>query len=66
MTDGTRVSAGEEGESAREQAAVLGRVQAGASADECGREWAARLGRTRGREGNRPEFVFVFLFENYV
>jgi hypothetical protein len=43
--------------------AVLGqaRVRAGVSARAC--ERAARLGRTGGREGNRPEFVLFFFFE---
>jgi hypothetical protein len=27
--------------------------------------WAARLGWTGGRKENRPEFDFVFLFQNY-
>jgi hypothetical protein len=64
MTSGGCVSARER-ESAREQAALLGRVRVAGPRERAGVvQWAVRLGRAEGGKEKSARFDFVFLFQN--
>jgi hypothetical protein len=63
MTGGADLSASAERESGR--ASRLGRLLGRVAGRERGHTRADRsAGPDRGRKGNRPEFDFVFLFQN--